>query len=108
MTSSMPAALFQAFDKVRRLQGEVGVDGLVPAVAVRLHLRGKAHGFLRLIERFDIAGEHPGGRGVRIIRKSAAAENQPCLRANASMLRTVTGRGAPRKPAQRRSQSPGT
>ena len=37
-----------------------------------------------------------------------AAENQPCLRANASMLRTVTGRGAPRKPAQRRSQSPGT
>ena len=63
------AALFQAFDKVRRLQGEVGVDGLVPAVAVRLHLCGKAHGLLRLIERFDIAGEHPGGRGIRIIRK---------------------------------------
>ena len=63
------AALFQAFDEIRRLQGEVGVDGFVPAVAVRLHLCGKAHGLLRLIERFDIAGEHPGGRGVRIIRK---------------------------------------
>ena len=63
------AALFQTFDEIRRLQGEVGVDGLVPAVAVRLHLCGKAHGLIRLIERFDIASEHPGGRGVRIIRK---------------------------------------
>ena len=66
-------------DKLGRLHGEVGVDGLEPAVVVGPDLRGKADELIRLKHGFQIADERLRGRKLPRVLKIRECGNPAVL-----------------------------
>ena len=69
----------QPIDELGRLHGEVGVDGLEPAVVVGLDLRGKSDELVRLKHGFQIADERLCGRKLPRILKIREGGNPTVL-----------------------------
>ena len=92
----------QLIDELGRFHGEVGVDGLEPAVVVGLDLRGKAYKLIRLKHGFQIADERLRGRKlprVLKIRKGGNPAVLSCHGANGAngdgAIAALEGRPAP-------------
>ena len=89
-------------DKLGRFHGEIGVDGLEPAVVVGLDLRGKTDELIRLKHGFQIADERLRGRKlprVLKIRKGGNPAVLSCHGANGAngdgAIAALEGRPAP-------------
>ena len=92
----------QPIDELGRFHGEIGVDGLEPAVVIGLDLRGKSDELVRLKHGFQIADERLRGRKlprVLKIRKGGNPAVLSCHGANGAKgdgaIAALEGRPAP-------------